>query len=107
LFQQETTITEPLKNTVSISDTPYCSCTGRCVRRAFLFGTNEFSGKPVEHRRQWIVDRLNHLADAFFIEICAHQSTRLFEVYYINEDDCGKGKEGKLYDPKILFDGLK
>ena len=65
-------MTQPRKNIVSISDTPYYHCIGRCVRRAFLCGTDEFSGKSFEHRRQWIVDRVNHLANAFSIEICAY-----------------------------------
>ncbi|MCP5008144.1 MAG: transposase [Planctomycetes bacterium] len=51
-------MTQPRKNIVSISDTPYYHCIGRCVRRAFLSGFDEFSGKSFEYRRQWIVDRL-------------------------------------------------
>ena len=65
-------MTQPRRKLVSISDTPWYHCTGRCVRRAFLCGTDEFSGKSFEHRRQWIVDRINHLAEAFSIEICAY-----------------------------------
>ncbi len=65
-------MTQPRKNIVSISDTPYYHCIGRCVRRAFLCGFDEFSGKSFEHRRQWIVDRLNYLAEVFAIDICAY-----------------------------------
>ncbi len=65
-------MTQPRKNIVSISDTPYYHCIGRCVRRAFLCGFDEFSGKSFEHRRQWIVDRLNHLSEVFAIDICAY-----------------------------------
>ncbi|RLA05316.1 MAG: transposase [Gammaproteobacteria bacterium] len=65
-------MTQPRKNIVSVTDTPYYHCIGRCVRRAFLCGEDEFSGKSFEHRRQWIVDRLNHLASTFAIDICAY-----------------------------------
>jgi len=65
-------MTQPRKNIVSISDTPYYHCIGRCVRRAFLCGIDDFSGQSYEHRRQWIVDRINHLAATFAIDICAY-----------------------------------
>jgi len=65
-------MTQPRKNIVSISDTPYYHCIGRCVRRAFLCGFDEFSSQSFEHRRQWIVDRLNHLASTFAIDVCAY-----------------------------------
>ncbi len=71
-FKEETIMTQPRKNIVSISDTPYYHCIGRCVRRAYLCGFDEFSGKSFEHRRQWIVDRLNYLAEVFSIDICAY-----------------------------------
>jgi len=48
-------MTQPRSRLVSVEDTPYYHCIGRCVRRAFLCGTDEFSGKNYEHRRQWVV----------------------------------------------------
>ncbi len=55
---------QPRKNIVSIEDTPYYHCIGRCVRHAFLCGKDKFSGKDYEHRKQWVVDRLNLLSSA-------------------------------------------
>jgi len=63
---------QPRKNIVSVEDTPYYHCIGRCVRRAFLCGKDKFSGKDYEHRRQWVVDRLNLLSSAFAIDLCGH-----------------------------------
>ncbi len=57
---------------VAIEDTPYYQCIGRCVRRAFLCGKDEFSGQDYEHRRQWVVDRLELLSSAFAIDLCGY-----------------------------------
>ena len=42
-----------------------------CVRRAFLCGFDSASGKNFEHRRQWVVDRLELLCSVFAIELCS------------------------------------
>ena len=47
-------------------------CTARCVRRAFLLGQDDYSGKNYDHRRQWIVDRLSHLTKVFGLEVLAY-----------------------------------
>ncbi len=42
------------------------------MRRAFLCGDDHLTGKSYEHRKQWIVERLEQLAQVFAIEICAY-----------------------------------
>ena len=37
-------------------------CISRCVRRAFLCGTDTYSGKSYEHRKDWIKLRIQELA---------------------------------------------
>jgi len=65
-------VTQSRKRLISVEDTPYYHCIGRCVRRAFLCGTDEFSGKNYEHRRQWVVDRLKMLTQVFAVDVCSY-----------------------------------
>ncbi|MCW8090322.1 transposase, partial [Alteromonas sp. ASW11-130] len=44
----------------------------RCVRRAFLCGKDDNTGKSYEHRRQWVEDRLMFLAEVFCVDVCAY-----------------------------------
>lgn len=41
----------------------------RCVRRAWLCGIDPYSGTNCDHRKQWIEDRLAHLAKFFAIAV--------------------------------------
>lgn len=57
---------------VNVETTPYYHVIGRCVRRAFLCGYDSASGKDYEHRRQWVIERLELLCSVFAVEVCAY-----------------------------------
>ncbi len=61
----------PRKELISLHDTPYYHVTSRCVRRSFLCGTDKYTGKNFNHRKQWILDRLDKLTLTFTIHICS------------------------------------
>ena len=79
---------QPRKAQISIHDTPYYHCMGRCVRRAFLCGEDNSSGKDYSHRKEWITNRLRELANSFTIEVCAYavMSNHYHLVLKINDE---------------------
>ena len=65
-------MTQPRKQLISYSDTPYYHIVSRCVRRSFLCGIDHYSGNSYEHRRGWIEERIRLLSSLFAIDICAY-----------------------------------
>jgi REP element-mobilizing transposase RayT len=65
-------MTRARRELVHPETTPYYHCIARCVRRAFLCGQDSFSGKSYEHRKGWVLERLETLAAVFAVDICAY-----------------------------------
>ncbi|WP_461534765.1 transposase [Spongorhabdus nitratireducens] len=85
-------MTQARSNLIDPSSTPYYHCIARCVRRAWLCGEDHLTGKNYEHRRQWVVDRLEALVDIFAIEVCAYavMSNHYHVVLHINRHPADK-----------------
>jgi REP element-mobilizing transposase RayT len=65
-------MTRPRSCLVSVEDTLYYHCIGRCVRRAFLCGQDTLSGRNFDHRKALVAERLARLTEVFAIELCAY-----------------------------------
>ena len=60
------------KNLVCLEDAAYYHVTSRCVRRGWLWGVDENTGRDYSHRKQWVIERLKLLTEMFAIDVCAH-----------------------------------
>ena len=47
-------------------------CVSRCVRRAFLCGSDAYTGRSYEHRKVWVEERLLTLAEYFAVGLYAY-----------------------------------
>ena len=74
------------KNLVSLQDTPYYHCVARCVRRAWLWGVDEYAGKDYSHRKDWVIERLAQQSAMFAVEVCAYavMSNHYHLVLYVD-----------------------
>ena len=65
-------LTTARKQLISIEATTYYHCVSRCVRRSFLCGEDKQNQVSYEHRREWIVNKMNSLSNLYCIDICAY-----------------------------------
>ncbi len=72
---------------VDLNTTPYYHCVSRCVRRSFLCGEDELTGKSYQHRRDWIEQKMYALASIYCIDICSYaiMSNHYHLVVYIDK----------------------
>ncbi|MCA6064327.1 transposase [Thalassolituus marinus] len=79
---------KPRKQQVSVEATPYYHCVSRCVRRAFLCGTDTSTGESYEHRRGWLENKLLELPHTFAIQIAAYaiMSNHYHVVLYVDSE---------------------
>jgi hypothetical protein len=61
------------RSQIVLPDTPGAfHCVQRCVRRAFLCGVDRYTGQSFEHRKAWIEDRIQLVAECFAVAIDAY-----------------------------------
>ena len=58
----------------------------RCVRRSFLQGFDEYSGKDYSHRKSWITDKIKRLLEVFAIVVAG--VTVLDNHFHLVYRDC-------------------
>jgi REP element-mobilizing transposase RayT len=105
---KEPIMPKPRYTQVSLDATPYYHCVSRCVRRAFLCGTDALSGQCYEHRRQWLEDKLLALAGIFAIDVCAYaiMSNHYHVVLHINREQAQHwGRDEVIHAWHQLFSG--
>lgn len=59
----------PRKLLIDPTEVGVFHCISRCVRRAFLCGKDQLTGKNFDHRKQWIQERIEFLAGQFGIDV--------------------------------------
>lgn len=89
---------KPRKALVSLEATPYYHCVSRCVRRAFLCGADNQTGKSFEHRRQWIEDRMKTLAAVFAVDLCAYavMSNHYHVVLHVDREEAAGWSDAEV-----------
>ena len=85
---------------VDTQTTPYYHCISRCVRRAFLCGYDRNTGKNFDHRKQWILDRINALSAIFAIDVCAYaiMSNHFHLVLHVDVEKAGNWSFDEVID---------
>ena len=93
---------------IAVESTPYYHCVSRCVRRAFLCGRDNSTGKDYEHRREWIEEEILRLAGIFALDVSAYavMSNHFHVVLYINSDESEGWSDAEVIDRwHKLFNG--
>jgi REP element-mobilizing transposase RayT len=73
-------------------------CVQRCVRRAFLCGVDDYSGRNFEHRKAWIEQRIHRVAECFAVAIHAYaiMSNHLHLVIAIDPGAAAAWSDGEV-----------
>ena len=73
---------------VCLNDTSYYHVIARCVRRAWLWGFDEYAGRDYSHRKAWVLERVEYLSRIFAIDICAYaiMSNHYHLVVHVDKD---------------------
>jgi REP element-mobilizing transposase RayT len=88
----------------------------RCVRRAFLCGSDAYSGKNFDHRKQWLLDRIKAQAEVFAIDVCAYavMSNHYHLVLYVDQNRASRWSDSevierwtRLFSGPLLIQRLK
>ena len=101
-------MTQARSQQVSLEQTPYYHCISRCVRRAFLCGEDELTGKNYEYRKIWIVEKLKELSEVFAIDLCAYtiMSNHYHVILHVDADTAKNWHQDEVIERwRMLFGG--
>jgi REP element-mobilizing transposase RayT len=96
------------KRLISLQDTPYYHVIARCVRRAWLWGFDEYAGKNYSHRKAWVLERMTQLSSMFAIDICAYavMSNHYHLVVHVDKKRADTWTAQQIIDRwRVLFCG--
>lgn len=81
----------------------------RCVRRAFLCGTDQLTGNNFDHRRKWIENRILLLTEVFAIDIFGYavMSTHYHIVLQVNPLDTDRWTDETIADKWLILNPRK
>ena len=81
-------MTIPRRQQICLSETHYYHCISRCVRRAYLCGTDALSGKNYQHRKGWLERQLLAQSQAFCIDVVNYSimSNHYHVIVKVNPD---------------------
>lgn len=76
----------PRKELVDSQSPGFYHVTNRCVRRAYLCGSNSESGRNYDHRKDWLEKRIFQLSEIFAVDIYAYavMSNHYHIVLYVD-----------------------
>jgi REP element-mobilizing transposase RayT len=78
----------PRRELLSPDEIAIVHCVNRCVRRAFLCGTDSHTGRSFDHRKDWVRDRLQELAGIFAVDVLGYTvMSNHFHVVLRNRPD--------------------
>ena len=101
-------MTAPRSLQVQPETTPYYHCMTRCVRQAFLMGSDPVTGECFDHRKGWVLEELARLERVFAVDVCAYavMSNHVHLVLRIDGDAGGKWSDEELVRrARSLFPG--
>lgn len=101
-------MTRPRSTLVSLSETAWYHVMSRCVRRAYLCGEDQHTGRDFGHRRGWIARRARQLAGVFAIDVAAYavMSNHYHLVVHIDERRARNWSDTEVLRRwRQLFDG--
>ncbi len=106
-------MTQPRSQLMPVGASGAYHCVQRCVRRAFLCGIDDYTGRSFEHRKQWLEERIHLVAGCFAVSIHAYavMSNHLHLVVQVDPSHAERWSDAdvlerwlRLFPPRDISD---